>query len=313
MILTTTLNQMAFLFLLIAIGYILARFNFVPEKTEGILSKLENYIFIPALVLGTFMERFTVEMLVDAKNILLGSLIIELIVIPVSMLLVRLCSKDKYIRNIYLYGLCFSNFGFMGNAVVSAIFPDIFLEYILFTIVLWIAIYVWGVPVLLMGDTGQKTSITKRLKSFVNPMFIGMAIGMVIGLAKIPVPAFAENLVTSLSNCMSPIAMLLTGMTVARSPLGEILKPKSIYAISVIRLLVYPLIFLAVAYFFPMGETFVICALCSLAMPLGLNTIVVPGAYGKDTKIASGMALVSHLLSCVTIPIIFAILSEILH
>jgi len=55
----------------------------------------------------------------------------------------------------------------------------------------------------------------------------------------------------------------------------------------------------------PMPETFAVCALCSLAMPLGLNTIIIPSAYGKDTRVASGMALVSHILSCITIPVIF--------
>ena len=59
---------------------------------------------------------------------------------------------------------------------------------------------------------------------------------------------------------------------------------------------------------FNIQETLAICALCSLVMPLGLNTIVIPSAYGKDTKIASGMALVSHVLSCITIPLIFLLL-----
>jgi predicted permease len=45
--------------------------------------------------------------------------------------------------------------------------------------------------------------------------------------------------------------------------------------------------------------------ICNLAMPLGLSTIVVPAAYGKDSTAASSMALISHLLSCITIPIIF--------
>ena len=44
-----------------------------------------------------------------------------------------------------------------------------------------------------------------------------------------------------------------------------------------------------------------------IAMPLGLNTIVIPAGYGKDTSDAAGLALVSHLLSCITIPIIFLI------
>ncbi len=38
---------------------------------------------------------------------------------------------------------------------------------------------------------------------------------------------------------------------------------------------------------------------------LGLNTVVVPSAYGKDTSVASGMALVPHVASIVTIPLVF--------
>ena len=56
----TTLNQMAFLFLLILIGYGLRKSNFLPDNTAKVLSKLENAIFIPALVLRTFVENFTI-------------------------------------------------------------------------------------------------------------------------------------------------------------------------------------------------------------------------------------------------------------
>ena len=38
----------------------------------------------------------------------------------------------------------------------------------------------------------------------------------------------------------------------------------------------------------------------------------VPAAYGKDTSTAAGMALVSHLLSILTIPLIFILLKTIL-
>lgn len=305
MIIQTTFSQMAFLFLLIAIGYILAKLNLVPDITEGVLSKLENYVFIPALVMGTFMNNFTVDKIASAKDVLLGSIVIELSVIFLSMAVVRLCTKDKYIQKIYLYGLCFSNFGFMGNAIVGALFPDIFMEYLLFTVVLWAGIYIWGAPVLLIGDdSGNKIFSVQRLKSFANPMFIGMIVGMIIGVSGVKVPAFADNLVTSLGNCMSPIAMLLSGMTVARRNILDILKTKSVYVITAIRLVVYPLLFICIMHLIPMPKTVMICGLCSIAMPLGLNTIVIPAAYGKDTSVAAGMALVSHILSCITIPLI---------
>ena len=145
-----TLEQTGFLFLFILMGYLLARKKLIPDNSQAVLSKLENYVFIPALVLSTFIGNFTPEKLTVAAELLLGSLGLGLIAIVLSLLCVRFCSRDPYERSIYTYGLCFSNFGFMGNAVVSALFPDIFMEYLIFTLPLWSLIYLWGVPVLLV-------------------------------------------------------------------------------------------------------------------------------------------------------------------
>ena len=308
-IFSTTLNQMAFLFLLILFGFFLAKRELLPKTAAAILSKLENYLFIPALVLKTFLENFTVEKIEAAGSIFLSSFVMILIIMPIAILAARLCSKDKYIRNIYTYGLAFSNFGFMGNAVVSALFPDIFFEYLIFTLPLWVMIYLWGVPVLLLSEAGQKQSLKERLRSFLNPMFISMLAGMVIGLTGISLPDWISSAASSCAGCMSPIAMLLTGITVASADLKKIFTNISIYAVSIIRLIVFPLIMMTVLYLLKTNDTLAICAVCSVAMPLGLNTIVIPSAYGKDTTVAAGMAVISHLLSCITIPVIFAVMT----
>ena len=308
MIFTTTLSQMLVLFFLISLGYMLAKLKLVPQNAETVLSKLENYLFMPALVMGTFMTNFTVDLLEEARDILLISLAIAIVFIALSLVFSRLCSKDRYVRNIFLYGLCFSNFAFLGNAVVSAIFPEMFTSYTIFTLVLWAAIYAWGVPVLLMsGDDENARSFKATLLRFANPMFIGMAIGMIIGLVEIPIPSQISGLINSLGACMSPIAMLLTGMTIARQKITDVLKFKNVYVLSFIRLILYPVLFIVFVYFVPMNEVFATCAVCSLAMPLGLNTIVIPASYGKDTKVASGMAIISHIMSLITIPLIFAL------
>lgn len=307
-----TLNQIAFLFLFIISGYILSKWKFVPDNAQAVLSKLENTIFLPALVLGTFVDNCTLQTIAGAWKLLLGSLVLAMMAIGLSLLCVRFCSKDKYERNIYTYGLCFSNFGFMGNAVVSALFPDVFLEYLIFTLPLWTLIYLWGVPVLLMGGSAEKQTLAQRAKSFVNPMFVCMLLGMLIGLMNIPVPQFISSAVSAAGSCMSPVAMLLTGMTIAKFNLREVLKNKGVYLVTALRLVVFPLLFLAAMLVFPMPETFATCAICSLAMPLGLNTIIIPSALGKDTKVASGMALVSHVLSCLTIPAIFMLFRYVL-
>ncbi len=306
-IFATTLNQIAFLFGLIIIGYLLVKLKVLPENSAMVLSKLENTVFIPGLVMGTFIENFTVDRISSAWKLLSVSFVIACIAIPFAIIVSKFITKDKYIQKIYTYGLSFSNFGFMGNAVVSSLFPEIFFEYLIFTLPLWIFIYLWGVPRLLIADSGKKHTLGQSLKSFVNPMFIAMLIGMVIGLLNIPLPKWTMSLINVSGDCMSPIAMILTGVVVSSISLKKTFTDIRIYIVSVIRLVIMPVIFIAVAVFFKMSDTTYICALCSLAMPLGLNTIVIPSALGKDTTVAAGMAVISHLLSCITIPLVFSI------
>ena len=156
----STLSQIAFLFGFIIMGYILAKGKIVPQGTATVLSKLENTIFIPALVMGTFVENFTVEKINAMWKLLAVSFGIAFVVIPIAILISKLVTKDKYIQNIYTYGLLFSNFGFMGNAVVMSLFPNIFFEYLIFTLPLWILIYLWGVPRLLIADAGEKQTFS---------------------------------------------------------------------------------------------------------------------------------------------------------
>lgn len=313
----TTLSQMGYLFLLIAIGFVLAKLKAIPDNTSTVLAKLENNLFIPALVLGTFINNFTLDKITSYLPSLVVSLAITLLMIPVAFVLSKLCSKDSYVRNYYVYGFTFPNFGFMGNAVVMAVFPDIFTEYIVYCLPMWAFIYMWGVPTLLIPSEGEKKGIGERLKAFVNPMFVSIFIGMVLGILfgkfEIELPSFVGNVIDICGSCMSPVAMLLTGITVAKMDFRKTFADMGIYLSSLLRLVVLPVIgIFAFSFLDFIPGTAVTCAVCAMSMPLGLNTIVVPSAYGKDTSVSTGMALVSHTLSCITIPLMFLLMEKVL-
>lgn len=311
-VLQATSGQMVVLFSLIAMGFIIAKLKVLPDNADTVLSKLENSLFVPALVLGTFMTNFTVEKLHMAGKLFGISFLICFVMMALAVLVARCCSKDSYIRKIYSYGLAFSNFGFMGNAVVCAVFPELFLEYLIYTMPLWTMIYLWGVPCLLIPSGEGEKTLRGRLKAFANPMFIAMLLGMVIGLSGLHLPGFLTQTVDVTGSCMSPVAMLLTGITVAKMDMKKILSIKSIYVVSLIRLVIFPLLFIGLFSLIRVSSNIVVCTVCALAMPLGLNTIVVPRGYGKDTSVAAGMSLVSHLLAAVTIPIIFCLMMKVL-
>ena len=311
-VLQATIGQMLVLFSLMLMGFVLKKVKAIPDDSSVVLSKLENNLFVPALVLGTFMENFRVDKLSTAWQLFLISFPICFVMMFLAVIVSKCCSKDSYIRKIYTYGLAFSNFGFMGNAVVDAVFPELFLDYLIFTMPLWTMIYLWGVPCLLIPSEGETQTIKSRLKAFANPMFAAMVIGMVLGLCNVPMPAFVTKVVGITGDCMSPVAMLLTGITIAKMDMKKVLSLKSIYVVSLVRLLVFPLLFIGLFSLVSMPDNIVICTICSLAMPLGLSTIVIPGGYGKDTSVAAGMTLVSHLLSALTIPGIFFLLMNVL-
>ena len=326
---TATLNQMGVLGLYMVIGFAIAKLKIVSKEASRILSKLENTVFLPALVLYTFLANFTLATLRDSWLPLLVSSGVELIVIPIAILTSRLAAKDGFIRRMYTYGLSFSNFGFMGNAVVSALFPDLYTHYVIFTLPLWTIIYIWGVPNLLMEkneDTGpvasKKKKLISTLNSFVNPMFIALLIGAVIGvsgLGELMLAAdggkgvFITQVIKVCGDCMSPIAMIMTGITFAFVDFKKVLGTISLYVVTLIRLMIFPLAIggaalLVKTYLIDIPDAIYISLICSLSMPLGLNTVVIPAAYGRDTSIPAGMALVSHLLSIGTIPLIIFLL-----
>jgi predicted permease len=303
-----TLNQIAYLFLLIFIGYIIIKIGVMPKNSDTVLSRLENYLFIPALVLSTFMSNFNVEKIKFYGEFFLVGSILCLIGIILAIILSKIFFKDK---KIYAYGMAFSNFAFMGNAVALAIFPDLFTEYLIFVLPFWIFAYLWGVPYILSEAQNEKVTIKQRLKAFINPMIISVFVGALFGLINLNVPSFINKSITTLGSLMTPIAMIITGMTIAKIDVLKMLKKFSIYSLSLIRLIVFPIVGILLIKLLNISYNFSLCIIVVLAMPLGLNSIIVLNAYDKDISEASAMALVSHVLSIITIPLIFSIFSAI--
>lgn len=320
---TPILNQMIVFAILIVIGAVLAHKKIIPEKSAVVLSKLENTVLVPALILGTFIKNCTVETLSRTWQLLIVSIVMALILIPVSKWLSKRLIKDEFLQNTTIQGLIFSNFGFMGNAIFLSIFPEIFFEYTLFTLPFWTFAYVWGVPTLLIPKEHQEENPTlwTRIKPFFNPMMFAVLLGIIIGLTGLGayMPKPVTSVVDSLSACMTPVAMILTGITVGNLHFGEIIKQWRLYAVTAFRLLVYPLFFLgviALLNLLPTSAFFNVtvfkCILTVAAMPMGLTAIFVPAAYGKDVSVASGLALMTHVFSIATIPLMFTLLQWIL-
>ena len=300
----TTLSQISYLFLLIGAGFAIMKLCKLPAVATNVLSKLVSTLFMPALILTNFMENFTVARISSAWPYALAGIIVVTLSIAFALVISRFSAKDSYRRKIHSYCLAFSNFGFMGTAVVSTLMPELFMSYLILCTPMWVVNYSWAIPALLIPS--EKTR-GFSFKNLLNPLFIAMVIGIIIGMTRLPIPSFLDVAIDSLSKCMSPSTMLLTGMCVAKIDIKKVLKIKSIYVLTALRLLIIPAIFLAVLLVHKFDYGVSLCILAVLSMPLGLNGVVIPEAHGQDTSEASGMAIVSHLASALTIPLMFTL------
>ncbi len=309
-----TLSQMLNMFLLVLIGFILRKCKILPENASTTMSRLETYCFVPALYLHTQMTKCTVESFRQNYVLILygffSILAAILLAYPVSRLFVRNSRESaeaSYQRDIYKYALAMGNHGFMGNFIILGVFgQDGLSEYLLFTFCLTIASSSWGLYVLVPKD--EDSSIWQKLKKgLLTPPLIALVAGMILGLLDLGqyAPDFVTNALDSAGKCMGPLAMVLAGFVIGGYDLKELLTNKKVYAASALRLIVIPAVLMLVLHALGTPKEIMTPALIGFAVPLGLNTIVYPAAYGGETKTGASMTMISTTLSVITIPLMY--------
>lgn len=297
-------SQIGVLFTFILIGFVLCRFRLVPNESSVVFSKLENKIFMPAVIINTFWTNCTIKNISEKWVYMLYSTVLLMVCIVTGFIISRFLTDDEYLKKIYRYSISVANFGFVGTAMVSGIYGADSIElfdYMMFTLPLNMFTYSVGIAWLMPNNKGLS------LKNFTNPIFISLFIGGALGLLSVPRIDFANTIISNAAACMSPIAMLLTGIVIGSYEFKDLLSRWQTYVIAGIRLVGFPLLFISSLRLFGAEPEIIIAALSAHAMPLGLNTVIIPSAYGEDPKAGASLALVSQVTSVVTIPIMFMI------
>ena len=291
-----TLTQVTTLFLFILVGYVLSKKKLLPENAAQCFSIFLVWAASPALYLNTFTNQFTPDKLREASTLILISLGILALMYLVSMLVKRFITKDPYSQGVFTYSMCVPNFGYMGNVLVLALMGEaVLLRFQLFIIPISVFSLTKGYAMLLE----RKSS----LRALLNPMIVGMACGMVLGLAGIRIPGFIAGVLTSASDCIGPMAMLLTGCVIAKFNLKEILNQKEIYFTVALKMIVLPLAVLVLGKLLNIPSEYLFLIMMVAALPTGLNSVVFPSTIGKDCSFAAGLAVVSNVVALITVPL----------
>ena len=287
-------QQIAIMFLLAGIGYLMFFCKKISPEGAKSLANILLYLSLPCVIIRGFL----VERSPAATTALLVSAAAALVILGISVLVSRIFFRKDPIAN---FAGAFSNPGFFGIPLITACIGEDAVFYIA-TFIAFLNLLQWtyGVHTL----TGKTESLTPR-KILTAPFMIATLIGIFFYFSGLAMPKLLYSCVSFLSGLNTPLAMFTIGIYLAQSNMAEMLKKRTLYQISLVRLVITPLLALGLLCLLPAKYSALKTALLiAAACPVGSNVAVYAQLHNKDYPYAVETVVISTLFSALTIPLL---------
>lgn len=295
----TVLSQVVIIFLLIAIGAACTKKGLLDDRVSKKFSDLVINIINPAVIFTSFQMEYTAERLQGLLLTFVMAFAVFGISIPLSYILVR--GKDKGRILTERLAFTFSNCGFMGIPLVSSIFGQEGVFYVSAVIAVF-NIVVWTYGAMMMERGFSLSGLLKVLKS---PNIISIAAGLIFFFFRIKIPYIPAETLGHLANMNTPMAMLVTGITVASADLKKTFLNLRIWIVSLTKLLLVPVLASLLLRLFPAPDmVYRIVVLTAAGCPTASITTLLAVQYNHNPVYASELVTATTLLSVLTLPVI---------
>ncbi len=296
-----SLNVVAPLFILMAIGYLLREIKFIGKD---FFSQLNRFVFRFLLPLMLFEDiRTSYQGDFSNTRLIFASIIGISIVILLSFIFVPLLVKRKGQRGSIIQGIYRSNFLIYGLPLATGMYGDAARVEISMLMGIMIPFYNVAAVIILSiySETGAaKPTVKSVLKDIVtNPLILGCATGLLAGMINLRLPQFIDQPISQLAATAAPLALFVMGGEFEfRALKGNLVK---VSVVTVLRLIVVPVAALAV--FIQMGfrEVELAVLLCIFATPAAMAGYIMAKNMGNDGELSAQIVVLSTACSCVTI------------
>ena len=157
------------------------------------------------------------------------------------------------------------------------------------------------------GDTDRKAVLKKTLQGIVtNPIIIGIVAGIPFALLKVQFPVIIEKALTSVASLSTPLALIAIGGGFSTG--AALKKWKPTLAASIIKLVIIPGIFLPVAVAMGFRNEEMVALLILTGAPTTVSSYIMAKNMSNDGVLASGIVVMTTLLSSVTLTVTIFIL-----
>lgn len=296
------LQQMLVLLVMMMIGFFMYRWNWVDDHSCNHLSKLCVNVLNPCIIInGVLGKDRTADGSILYQNIIM-MIVYFVILIILSYPLVKMLRVKLQMQSMYQLMLIFSNVGFMGIPVISSIYGQESIVYIVFYMLGYnFLLYTFGLY-MAMKSSGQK--VVFSVKRIFNVGVISSIIALIIFALNIQIPSSVGTFFNYMGNAVVPLSMMIIGTSVAQHGNKKFFTDIKIYVFSAVKMLVIPIVAALLLRFVPVNAMVGGVFILMLAMPVGSIVVMLAKESGADDKECTKGSVVTTLLSILTIPIV---------
>lgn len=291
------IDRLLVMLLFMVIGVVLFYKRILTEEGCEELGKMLIHLILPCVIIKGFLVERSEELMIG----LWISIFLSVACLVISILIAKTFFSKNSISN---FAAAFSNPGFFGLPLIVAVMGNESVFYVA-PFIACLNILQWTYGVALINGKKIKINIKINIKDMIaSPFIIGFIVGVILFTAQIPIPKVAMNVIESAANLNMPIAMLVSGVYLAKVDIRKMFREGSLYAVSVVRLMVIPAVCLVLFWLIPIGAVEMKMSLLLAVMcPVGSNVAVYAQLHNKDYGYAVQNVVLSTLLSMLTIPL----------
>ncbi len=296
------ITQMTVLFIILAIGYIVFKLKVVDENFTSKFSALILKVTMPAMILSSVLDLTERQSLYDVILSLGIATVLFFIILPlIGLLLVKVFRINRASSGLYIFMTAFSNVGFMGFPVISALAGPVGLFYAaIYNLVFNLAVFTLGVW-LMNKDRGDKKA-GFNVKLLLSPGVIISLLSIVVYFIGYKPPALICDTIRSVGSVTSPSAMLIIGFTLAKMNIKSIFTDWRIYIWTILKQLIIPILLWIPLSAIISNETLLTVTFILFAMPVANNSVLFANTYNGDSALAAKCVFITTLFSLVTVP-----------
>jgi predicted permease len=294
------MNNIAPIFLIILLGYVIGKKFKIDIFT---LTKINLYVFVPALIFVKITETTITKELVGALGF---TLLVIVIMNFVSMGVSRIRKHPRTMASAMSNAVMFYNSGNMGLPLIMLLF-DQMPQAVAVQIMVLLAQNLTTNTIGLYKANRGKMTIRQSIRQVMRmPSVYAVAVAFLCKFLRLDVSqAFFWPAAVFLNNGLVSIALFTLGVQLSRAKMD--FKNPDVYIASFLRLFGGPLVAYLLIILFGLEGLVAHVLFVSSSVPTAVNTSLIAVEFDNEPDFASQVVLTTTLLSALTMSIVIYI------